>query len=226
MAYPDYIREKARRMRSERHMPLTEIAERLAIPKTTVWYWIKDIEIPRPAPNSLMTPRRASARRRGNKAMRAKYKALRDAAYREGWDEFPVLIQEPTFRDFLCLYIAEGYKRNRNTVAIGNSDPRVLRVADHWIRRFTRRKILYSVQYHADQDPEALREFWSVSLGFDESQFRYQRKSNSGQLNGRTWRSRWGVLTITTNDTLFRARLQGWLDRLQSGWLDSLADGV
>lgn len=226
MAYPDYIREKARQMRSERRMALTEIAERLAIPKTTVWHWIRDIEIPRPAPRPFMTPKRAAARRRGNEAMRAKYKALRDAAYREGWDEFPDLIREPTFRDFLCLYVAEGYKRNRNTVAIGNSDPNVLRVADHWIRRFSRRKILYSVQYHADQDPDYLRRFWSLDLGFDPANFRYQRKSNSSQLKKRTWRSKWGVLTITTNDTMLRARLQAWLDRLHEGWVESLSDGA
>jgi AcrR family transcriptional regulator len=226
MAYPDYIREKARRMRSERRMSLTEIAERLSIPKTTVWYWIKDIEIPGPLPSPFMTLRQAAARKTGNEAMCAKYKAQRDAAYREGRDEFQDLIREPTFRDFLCLYLAEGYKRNRNTVAIANSDPSVLRVADHWIRRFSRRKILYSVQYHADQDPDQLRQFWASDLGFDPADFRYQRKSNSNQLKKRTWRSKWGVLTITTNDTMLRARLQAWLDLLQEGWVESLSSGA
>jgi len=34
-------------MRVERDMTLDEIAERLALPKTTVYYWIKDIPLQR-----------------------------------------------------------------------------------------------------------------------------------------------------------------------------------
>ena len=37
MTYPPYLREKARCLRTERKMSLDEIAERLALGKTTVW---------------------------------------------------------------------------------------------------------------------------------------------------------------------------------------------
>jgi hypothetical protein len=88
-----------------------------------------------------------------------------------------------TFRDFVCLYIAEGYKRNRNVVSICNSDPAVVQLATLWMSRLTERKREYSIQYHADQNPDELREFWS------------------------------GM-----QDTLFRARLQAWMDRLRLEW--------
>jgi len=52
------------------------------------------------------------------------------------------------------------------------------------------------------------------------------RKSNSSQLKGRKWRSEHGVLSVGTNDTHFRARLQGWIDRVEDGWIDSLYPGV
>jgi hypothetical protein len=39
-------------------------------------------------------------------------------------------------------------------------------------------------------------------------------KSNSNHLTGRTWRSRYGVLTFCVHDTLVRAKLEGWMDRL------------
>ncbi len=45
-----------------------------------------------------------------------------------------------------------------------------------------------------------------------------QRKSNSNQLAGRTWRSVHGVLTVRACDTLFRAKLEGWMDRLRESW--------
>jgi hypothetical protein len=49
------------------------------------------------------------------------------------------------------------------------------------------------------------------------------RKSNSHQLRSRNWRCEWGVLAVTTNDTMFRARLQAWIDRVKQAWLDSAA---
>ncbi|MGI8594382.1 MAG: hypothetical protein ACR2ML_08500 [Solirubrobacteraceae bacterium] len=122
------------------------------------------------------------------------------------------------FRDFVCLYIAEGYKRNRNSVAIGNSDPNVITIANHWVRRFSRNPVAYSVQYHADQDLVSLRAFWAAHVETVPEAIRLQRKSNSNQLAGRTWRSAHGVLTIRACDTLFRARLQGWMDVLAEDW--------
>ena len=77
-------------------------------------------------------------------------------------------------------------------------------------------------KHHADQDPEQLALFWSTYLGADLRRFRHQRKSNCGQLAGRSWRSEYGVLTVTANDTLFRARLQAWMDRVKDGWLNSI----
>src|SRR5947209_3855259 len=111
MAYPEYIRQRARALRLTKLLTLDEIAERLALPKTTVWYWIKDLPLGR--------PRRPSAgQRNGNASMQSKYKKLRDDAYEAGRLEYDELVQQRTFRDFVVLYIAEGYKRNRNTVAI------------------------------------------------------------------------------------------------------------
>ena len=45
-------------------------------------------------------------------------------------------------------------------------------------------------------------------------------------LRKRTWRSRYGVLTVRACDTLFRARLQAWMDCLQETWLHSADNGA
>jgi hypothetical protein len=220
MAYPAYIREKARKLRIEKRLSLIEISRRLALPKTTVWYWIQDLPIPELQYRD--TPARARSRAKAARSNVARFKALRDAAYREGWDEYELLASVPTFRDFVCMYIGEGYKRCRNTASLANSDPRIISLADQWIRTFSRNKVTYAFQHHADQDPDYLRRFWSFRLGVPLEAITYQRKSNSGQLSGRTWRSKHGVLTVVANDTYLRARLQAWMDRLQDEWLDSL----
>jgi hypothetical protein len=215
MAHAAYIREKAREMRTERRFTLDEIAERLALPRTTIYYWIKDLPVPDEVTHS---DKRKAARRRASRAMQRRYRLLREAAYREGLESFDELAQDPTFRDFVALYIAEGGKRNRNRVMICNSDPAVVELATRWIRRLTTKPAVFSIQYHADQDLDELCRFWSEALGIEAGRIRLQRKSNSNQLTGRTWRSPHGVLAVGVGDTLLRARLQAWMDQLRKSW--------
>jgi hypothetical protein len=216
MAYPAYMRDKARELRIAKCLTIDEIAERLALPRTTIFYWVRDLPVPR----SHFDPSRASdARRRAVESMRAKHRLLREEAYAEGLNTFGALNTEPTFRDFLCLYIAEGYKRNRNVVSLANSDPAVVKLADTWIRRFARNQIRYRVQFHVDQRLEELAAFWAAHLDIHPDQVKFQRKSNSNQLARRTWRCQYGVLTVEANDTLLRAKLGAWIDCLRAEWL-------
>ena len=215
MAYPAYVRQKARQLRVEKHLSIDEIAVRLALPKTTIYYWVRDLPLGR-----ARTPHR-----NGNPAFQAKCRLRRTAAYALGRLEFERLSGDPTFRDFVCLYIAEGSKRNRNRVAVCNSDPRVIVLCTRWIRRFARNPLDFRVQYHADQDLIELQHFWGEQVGVAPEAIVLQRKSNSGRLGGRSWRSEHGVLTVTAGDTMFHARLQAWMDCLREQWLDSPHSG-
>src|SRR5947209_20531618 len=92
------------------------------------------------------------------------------------------------------------------------------------LRTLTAKRVTYAVQYHADQNPDEIRAFWGTILGIDGSTISLQRKSNSGQLNGRRWRCVHGVISLRVCDTLLRARLQAWIDRVRQDWaLDSAA---
>jgi hypothetical protein len=218
MAYPAYVREKARELRLERRLSIVEIAERLGLPKSTIFYWVRDIPLQRP---------RRDDTHPGNRGMQRKFRMMREQAYEDGLQSFQTLCAgDPTFRDFVCMYVGEGCKRDRNRVSIGNSDPRVVMLATRWLRALSRNKLQFSVQYHADQELRKLSEFWASTLGLESQDIRVQRKSNSGELGGRAWRSRYGVLTVTTCDTLLRARLQAWMDCLQEQWVHSPANGA
>lgn len=133
---------------------------------------------------------------------------------------------EPTFRDFVILYMAEGYKRSRNDVSICNSDPAIMRVGVHWITRFTKNKVSYLVLYHADQNLGQLKRYWAEELGLAPKDILTQRKSNSAGLKARNFRSKYGVLTIRVGDTYLRARIQAWMDCMREQWLHSLPDGA
>lgn len=214
MTYPPYLREKARELRGEKSLTIDEIAERLAVGRTTVFYWVADM--PRP---KRCVWRRGPAHQLGTRAMQHRYKQKRDAALELGLWEFDRLCREPGFRDFVCMYIGEGFKRNRNTVSVANSDPAVITLAKCWMHEFSNRKLGFAVQHHADQDLDGLRAFWGDALSVDPAAIQFQRKSNSSQLRHRTWRCEHGVLTVRTNDTYFRARLEGWMMRLKKLWL-------
>lgn len=211
MAYPTYVKEKARELRVRKRLTIDELAERLAVPRTTVFYWVRDLPIGQ-------TSRRTLAAHRAGEVTRRIHRGRRQAAYAQGMHEYPALIGEPTFRDFVCMYIGEGSKRSRNVVAIGNSDPAVVKLGAAWIRRLSRNPVSYSFQHHADQDPAKVCEFWAAQLGLDPSAIKFQRKSNSGRLDGRTWRSRHGVLQVRSADTYLRARLQAWMDCVRAEW--------
>jgi hypothetical protein len=221
MTYPAYMREKARRLRQEHEFTIDEIAERLAVSRTTVFFWVGDM--PRPARCRL---RKGPATAPGNAAMQAKYRRLRELAYAEGRASFESMSEQAGFVEFVTLFIAEGYKRNRNVVSVANSDPAVIAIANCWVGRLSQNRLTYWVQYHADQDLRALQVFWGKLVGVEPDEIQLQRKSNSNQLRKRTWRSEHGVLTVTTHDTYFRSRLQAWVDLLRQRWLDSPTVGA
>jgi AcrR family transcriptional regulator len=215
MAYPAYLRERARELRVAKKLSINEIAERLALPKTTIYYWIRDLPLAR-ARREMGWP--DAARRKGNRAVQAKHRRLREDAYQQGLSEWDELVLVPTFRDFIVMYMAEGYKRSRHTASVCNSDPSIVAMAAGWLRRLSGRTPIVRVQYHVDQDREVLRSVWADATGVEPSAVQLHPKSNSGALRTRVWRCAYGVAAVTVHDTLLRARLQAWMDRVRREW--------
>jgi hypothetical protein len=131
---------------------------------------------------------------------------------------YPELVTRATFRDFICVYVGEGTKRGRNYAAVCNSDPAVVRLAQKWLLELGENPLSYSIQFHADQSLPDLRTFWSRELIIDPESIRFQRKSNSNNLSGRTWRSRYGVLQVRCSDTYLKARIDAWVDLVRASW--------
>ena len=155
--HPAYVREKARELRLERRLSIDQIAERMAVSRTTVFYWVRDLPLGR-----ARLARRAPGQSRDAGQVSPASRTGLCAGERRDSRACDAL---PTFRDFVCMYIAEGYKRDRNRVALGNSDPRVVVLAARWITRFSRRPVVYAVQHHVDQRLELLASFLGLRAG-------------------------------------------------------------
>jgi transposase len=74
VTHPDYIREKALELRRERGLTIDEIAERLALSRSTIYHWVRDIAIPRKPGQSFSQ----EARKKGNRVMRENFLRKRE----------------------------------------------------------------------------------------------------------------------------------------------------
>ena len=160
----EHLRRKAIELRTKKKMALGDICKRLALSKTTVYYWIKDIKIPR-------TITQTKATKAMYAANKLRYKKLRDAAYNEGKYTAQKLFKSKQFRDFIVVYLCEGYRKSRNTVSVSNSNNKILRLSHKFIKRFSNRLLFYGVQLHVDQDETAIKEYWSKE--FNVKKIRY-----------------------------------------------------
>lgn len=214
----EHLRRKALELRKN-GKTIGDICEMLSVGKGTAYYWIKDIPIPR-------TEKQTDAQKAGTKAMQLKCSSLREKAYEEGIKQYKSLMAKPLFRDFVVLYLTEGFRRTRHHVAVSNSNPNLIRLAYLWIRSLAnyKRKFDFQIQCHVDNDENELKLFWSNVLGISKEQIKIRRKSNSGKLSGRQWRSEHGVFTVRVNDTYLRSRIESWMDKIQEEWDMSLTE--
>jgi hypothetical protein len=210
-----HLRKKAIQLRLKGHS-LPVICEMLNKSKTTVYYWIKDIDVEVKRTKSAI--RACSVA--GGAAVKKKYKLLRDTAYQQGLDMYGDLIKENTFRDFIVVYMTEGYRKCRNSVSVCNSSMPIMKLSLAWIRKLCNqdRTIFYRIHMHMDQSEKVLIDYWSKSLSINKKNIKITMKSNSGKLAHRNFASKYGVLTVLVKDTYLRSKLAAWMDMVELDW--------
>ena len=207
-----HIRAKAIEMRG-RGLSLGEICEKLSVKKTTAYYWIKGTKIP-------ITDKQRKCAVAAGIVTKEKHRKLRQESYEKGAIEFVDLSKAPLFRDFVLIFLTEGYRKTRNYVFVTNSNPEIVKLALFWIRKLKNpeRKCYYRIQIHKDNDEDEIKGFWAKELNVKPEEIEVSRKSNSGDMTKRNWRSVHGVMSVGTCDTYFRSKLESWMDLLQLEW--------
>jgi hypothetical protein len=206
-----HLINKARKLR-KKNKSIDDISKMLNKSRSTVYYWVRDIKLERP------TEKQSIAQKTGTLAMVRKYKYLRENAYNEFADQAEELLDNTDLRDFILLYMCEGYRKNRNSVSICNSNTNMMRFVNNIIQKYSNNKISYRLQMHIDQDEVTLKNHWAKALDISYNDIIVARKSNSNQLTGRNWASRYGILTIRTSDTYFRSKIQALIDFINNSW--------
>jgi hypothetical protein len=209
----------ARSLRVEQQLTVDQLAARLSLPRSTIYYWVRDLPL-RDGPlreragGSSLAPCGVAGQ-----APRKVTRAHSDAAYEEGLATFAELSAQPTFRDFVCIYLVQGEQRDRTRVALSNSDPAVMRLVSRWLRRLTDKAPFLLLRYGPDQSPKELRRFWGETTNTAPRSIR--ACGSCGDLPGKqpVASRAYGLLTIGVDDALLRARLQGWMRRARESWL-------
>ena len=147
-------------------LPLTEIATRLGVSKSSVSLWVRDVEFP-------ALPRPARARRREPNALQRRKQAEVERLVEEG----RVRIGRLSEREFLvagvALYAGEGSKTD-GAVKFANSDPRMIFFYCAWLRRFFQIKesrLRVGLYLHEGLDLAAAIAYWSALTAIPPSQF-------------------------------------------------------
>lgn len=223
----EHLRAKAIELRNQNYS-LTEITKRLALPTTTIYYWIKKIPLQKTEKPAIGIKKCAvssfnplalfKAGKKGRKLALEKWKKLRDDAYNEAFEKAGETLKDLHYRDFTLIYLGEGYRKDRNKVSVANSNPNMIEMCHKIMLKEARNKVYYTLQIHIDNDENELKEFWATKLGIDKNLIKIIRKSNSGNMSRRKWRSVYGVITVASNDTYFRSRVQAWMDYVTQQW--------
>lgn len=97
------------------------------------------------------------------------------------------------------IYWGEGNKANKNTIRVGNSDPKLLNVFIKFLCTFfkiKKKELKFHLHIFTDINKKEALQYWSKQLKIKESQFYKPMVSKSGSLGTYRQKSKYGVLTV------------------------------
>lgn len=190
---------------------LPEICLAMGFCRSLVYSWIKDMSVP----DAMLARAKQTARENCAKYRRDtqhKWRARREKEYKRGWEEAGSLLQDCKMRDFVCLYVAEGYRRCKNVASVVNTDPAIISLCLPFFKAFSSKTVRFRL-WGGIREKKRLCKFWAEHLGISEDDISFVRKK---QVSER--RAEFGLMSIGVGDTDFRQRLGGWMDWLKSQW--------
>jgi len=158
-------RQQARQLRRT-GLPLSEIALRVGVSKSSVSLWVRDVEFePRPPVTR--------GRRRAPNALQRREQAEIDRLVEEGRSRIGRLSEREFLVAGVALYAGEGAKQD-GRVRFVNSDPRMVVFFCSWLRHFyeiDELRLRLALYLHQGLDLSASTAYWSALTGIPGAQF-------------------------------------------------------
>lgn len=208
-------RKQARNLR-RRGWSMNEIASKLDVAKSTVSYWVRDVNITPSQKQHLSQKghtRSLIEKRRSTRLHREDKK--RALAKNRARKEVPPLTKQDLFLIGSALYWAEGRKTNRGIVSISNGDPRLIQISMRFFSQICevpKHRFRGHIHIHPHLDPEKAKRYWAKMSGIPEHQFyKTYNKPNISSKNKKDTLP-YGTLSIIVCDTQLFLRIQGWIE--------------
>ena len=167
MGYRGKLEEQAAaRALREQGWTVPDIAEELGVAKSSVSLWVRDIEI-------TIVRRKTNGWRNGSKKLKQRRLDEIEQLKEEGRQRIGQLTDREFFLAGVMLYAGEGSKTD-GSVALPNSDPRMLLFFITWLRKFfeiDESRLRLKLYLHEGLDIDSANAFWSDLTGIPQSQF-------------------------------------------------------
>ncbi len=193
-----------------------EIAELLRVSKSTVSYWLSDIDWSRDIQEQLTERVRLSSQKRLvhlNILKREKWQKVYQQAEAEATCEFEQLKEDRIFITGLSLYWGEGDKNFDNgQVRVSNIDAKLLsafRIFLEKICHVPEETIKAYILLYPDLDAEVCLKFWSENIGVRKEKF-----FKSSVITGRHKKNRlhYGVCSVQVSNKYLKRKVLTWID--------------
>ena len=193
---------------------LPYIHTKLHIPKSTLSYWLKDVELTvaqkaklhQNWKDALGTARLGAVKwhneQKANRLATAKTQASHTLQKIDITD--PAILE----LSLAVLYLAEGYKKNPET-GLGSSDPATLRFFLKGIETvfdYDVSIVRCELYLRADQDPLTLKKYWAKELGLPPTNFK-QVNLDQRSAGKKTYETYKGVCSLRCGNIAIRRRL-------------------
>lgn len=165
-------KETATRLRTK-GLSYSEILKNIPVSKSTISLWCRRVELSDTQKERLIHKSRDNGLV-GVKAIQTMFWQKRCNAFKEGVElSYKLAAKDSKFVAGLMLYWAEGTKKN--STAVINSDPRIVRFMALWLKDFFDIKpeqLSAALHLHPGQSEKKIKEYWSGITKIPVSNFR------------------------------------------------------
>lgn len=208
---------KAQELR-RKGLSYSEIQKSVPVPKSTLSGWCRDIfPTEKQALRLLGKKLKGAARGRliGAKRQQAKRINQIKKLLEDGKKEVGLLSKRDRFIAGICLYAAEGAKRDKYC-SFSNSDPKLIKFMAKWFREFFQIpeiKFRGSIWIHEELSVSNAIKFWSKIANIPSSQFHktYIAKNKPHSKKIRKNLHEFGVFSLKFSHATTHRKIMGWI---------------
>jgi len=212
-------REKATKLRRE-GKTCGEIVNILNTPKSTVWFWIKDLTLTDNVKRKIIEKGKEKSRKNiidyNTKIRPVEAAKIRDTWMNEAKKEIKNISQSELKLIGSALYWAEGNTSNRNRLQISNCNPSLIKVSLKFFREICDvkdEKICARVHIYPGLDYKKALKFWSEVTNLPKKNFYTPQIQVSRASKGIMPRNTlpYGTLHLTILSTELASKVKGWI---------------